>query len=114
LTTLETEPEFDRIREDVEAKQRAVIWPDTIRNGSSVDAFLWRGDPHAKLIQRVGLVVFGLMFLLFAIVIASIPFEKNFEDGTAVDFLMALFALLISLRLFRHSLLRPSKHEERK
>jgi len=111
---LDTKPEFDRIREDVEAKQRAVIWSDTIRNGGSVDAFLWTGDPHAKIIQRTGLVVFGIMFLLFAVVIASIPFEKNFEDGSAVDFLMALIPLLISLRLFRNALLRPPKHEERK
>jgi phosphotransferase system glucose/maltose/N-acetylglucosamine-specific IIC component len=106
------DPKFAELREDIEAKQKATVWPDTMRNGSSVDAFLWKGDPQAKPIQRAGLVVFGFAFLIFAIVIASIPFEKNFEDGGVIDFLMALFALLISLRLFRNALLRLPKRQK--
>ena len=104
------ELEFERVREEIEAKQRATVWPDTIRNGVSVDAFLWKGDPHAKPVQRAGLIVFGLAFLLLAATIASIPFEKGFADGWFIDSLMALFALLISLRLFRNALLRSPKH----
>ncbi len=106
------EQEFEEIREDIDAKQRATVWPDTLRNGSSVDAFLWRGDPRAKPIQRAGLVVFGLTFLLLAIAIGSIPFDRDFPDGWVVDFLLALFLLLLSMRLFRNALLR-SKNPER-
>jgi hypothetical protein len=110
---MEDRPRFAEIREDVEARQKATVWPDTLRNGSSVDAFLWRGDPHAKPIQRAGLVVFGLTFLLLAIGIASIPFDKDFPDGWIVDFLVALFLLVISIHLFRNALLRSknSRHE---
>ena len=39
------DPKFAELREDIEAKQKATVWPDTMRNGSSVDAFLWKGDP---------------------------------------------------------------------
>jgi peptidoglycan/LPS O-acetylase OafA/YrhL len=113
---MEDRPRFAEIREDVEARQKATVWPDTLRNGSSVDAFLWRGDPHAKPIQRAGLVVFGLTFLLLAICVASIPIQKDFEDDWAIVFLMALFVLLISMRLFRNSLLRSkgAEHESEK
>jgi hypothetical protein len=106
------EPEFAEIREDIEAKQRATVWPDTLRNGRSVDAFLWRGDPHAKPIQRAGLVVFGLTFLLLAIAIGSVPFDRGFPDGWVADFLMALIGLLISMRLFRNAFL-GSKNSKR-
>ena len=104
------EHSFERIREDVEAGQRSTVWPDTVRNGSSVDAFLWKGDPHAKPIQRAGLIVFAFMFLFFAIVIASLAFQKGFGDGWKIDLIMALPALLISMRLFRNAFLRPPKH----
>jgi hypothetical protein len=97
------------IREDIEAKQRATVWPDTLRNGSSVDAFLWKGDQHAKPIQRAGLFVFGVAFLLIAIAISSTPFQKKFEDGWGVDFLMAFAALLLSMRLLRNAFLRPPR-----
>jgi len=104
---------FEEIRRDVESQQKATVWPDTVRNGKSIDAFLWRGDPKAKPVQRIGLVVFALTFLLFAVTLGSIPFQKNFEDGWPVDFLMALLALLLSLRLLRNALLRsPGRKDE--
>ena len=78
-------------------------------NGSSVDAFLWRGDPKAKPVQRIGLVVFALMFLLLSLAFSSIPFEKNFEDGWAIEFFVALLALLISLRFLRNAFLRTPR-----
>jgi hypothetical protein len=106
------EPGFNQVREQIEAKQKAILWEDGLRNGKSVDEFLWKGDPKAKPIQRAGLIIFGFTFLLIAIGIASIPFQKKFEDGWAIDFLMALFSLLIAIRLFRNAFLRPPKHHK--
>jgi hypothetical protein len=101
--------DLEELRSDVEARQRNVVWEDTRRGGGSIDAFLWKGDPVAKPIQRAGLAVFGLMFLLLAIVFASIPFQKHFDDGWPIEFLFALCWLFISLRLFRNACLRPRK-----
>ncbi len=106
------EHSFDQIREDVDARQRAILWEDARKGGRSVDAFLWKGDPKAKLILRVGLVVFALQFLLLAVALASIPFQKNFEDGWSIDFFLALLALLVSMRLLRNAFLRSPKPPE--
>ena len=100
---------LEEIRADVEARQKNILWEDARQGGKSVDAFLWRGDPNAKPVQRAGLVVFGFMFLLLSVVFASIPFQKHFEDGWPIELLFALAWLLISLRLFRNACLRPQK-----
>lgn len=107
---MKDEHSFEEIRRDIEARQRATVWPDTLRNGATIDAFLWKGDPNAKHVQRIGLVVFAFFFLLIGIFLASIPFQKNFEDGSNIVFIVALPLLLLSVRLCRNSFLRPPKH----
>jgi len=107
---MEEPKRFEQIGQEVEDSQRATVWPDTIRNGSSIDAFLWRGDPNAMPIQRAGLVVFALAFLLLAIVFATIPFQKKFEEGWVIEFCLALLLLLVSMRLIRNAFLRPPRH----
>jgi hypothetical protein len=54
------------LREDVTARQRSTVWPDTLRNGVSVDWYLWHGNPKARLVQRIGAVVFGLAYIVCA------------------------------------------------
>ena len=105
---------FEEIREDIEARQRATVWPDTLRNGKSIDAFLWKRDPNAKPVQRIGLVLFALVFLMIAAVIASIPFQTKVEDGASFKFLflLALLPALLSIRLLRNALLRSKKRRE--
>jgi len=39
---------------EIEARQRNTVWPDTLRNGALVDAFVWRGSPNATYIQGAG------------------------------------------------------------
>jgi hypothetical protein len=107
---MKDEHSFEQIREDVEARQRATDWPDTLRNGRTIDAFFWKGDPNAKPVQRIGLIVFALFFLLIGIFGASIPFQKNFENGSSIVLVVALLPLLLSMRLLRNSFLRPQKH----
>jgi len=105
------ELEFEQVREEMEAKQKATVWPDTLRNGLSVDAFLWKGDPHAKPVQRAGLIIFALTFLLLAIAMLSAFIAKRSEDGSFLGLLLSLGSFLISIRLLRNAFLRsPKRH----
>jgi hypothetical protein len=105
--------EFGQVREEIEAKQRATVWPDTLRNGLSVDAFLWKGDPHAKPVQRVGLIIFALTFLLLAFAMLSAFIAKRSEDGSFLGLLLSLGFLLLSVRLLRNAFLRSPKRHNR-
>lgn len=102
---------FDRIREDVEERQKAILWEDSLKGGRSVDAFLWKGDPKARLVQRIGLVVFAVAFLLISLACASIPFQKRFEDVWSIEF-FALLPFLVSMRLLRNACLRPPRQDK--
>jgi hypothetical protein len=107
---MEDDHSFEQIREDVAARQRATVWPDTLRNGATIDAFLWKGDPNAKPVQRVGLIIFALFFLLLGLFLMAIPFQRDFEDGSSIVFLAALIPILLTVRLLRNAFLRPRKH----
>lgn len=81
---------------EIEARQRNTVWPDTLRNGALVDAFVWRGSPNATYIQRIGTALFGLLFLCPAVLLMRFGF---FEVGPA------LFRLLMFLLAFHGWLL---------
>jgi hypothetical protein len=49
--------------------------------------------------------------MLLSLAFSSIPFEKNFEDGWAIEFFMALLLLLLALRFLRNVFLR--RHDKR-
>ena len=66
---------------EIETRQRNTVWPDTLRNGSLVDAFVWRGSPNATYIQRIGTALFGLLFLCPAVLLIRFGF---FEVGPAL------------------------------
>jgi hypothetical protein len=53
----------DELLKEIDRKQGAAKWPETLDAGRSVDEFLWKGDPKATPIQRLGLVIFAGMFL---------------------------------------------------
>lgn len=101
--------DLEQLRADLDARQRNTQWEDARKGGKSIDSFLWHGDPNAKPVQRAGLVVFAIAFLMFAVAFASIPFQKDFEDGWPFEFLLALCYLLISLRLLRNTCLRGQR-----
>lgn len=96
---------------EIEARQRNTVWPDTLRNGALVDAFVWRGSPNATYIQRIGTALFGLLFLCPAVLLMRFRF---FEVGPALDFLADLIpyageALLTWGCKRRTHLLAPTK-----
>jgi len=61
--------QHDPLCDDVELRQRNTVWPDTMRNGMIVDGYLWKGNPKAPLVQRIGAGVFGIAFLMFAVML---------------------------------------------
>jgi hypothetical protein len=63
--------------EEVKARQSNTIWPDTLRNSRGVDEFLWKGAPNAPLVQRIGAWIFGLTFILLALVLWDVAYEKH-------------------------------------
>jgi hypothetical protein len=71
-------PEQRRIIEEIKAKQRNSVFPDTLRNSRSVDEFLWRGSPKATLVQRMAAWMFGLFFTLAGVAFLDVAYEKHY------------------------------------
>ncbi|HKN22230.1 MAG TPA: hypothetical protein VJX73_12475 [Terracidiphilus sp.] len=100
-----------RLREDLEERQRATVWPDTLRAGRSVDEFLWKGDPKATPIQSAGLLVFATFWLfLFAIAIVVVikgVLERELATtiiGTAFGAVVGYVDFRLIRNAFRHKI----------
>jgi hypothetical protein len=112
---MENDPKFEQIREEIEAKQRAILWPDTLKAGGSVDGLLWNGDPKAKPIQRAGMIVFAVFFWFMGCFLAAIGWARSEYDlfGRYLSVLVGSIGVLISIRLFFNAFRReekPPKH----
>lgn len=94
----------ERFRSYVEAKQRNIDWTDTLRNSSGVDGLLWKGSGNLTLIQRAGIWLFALSFLLAGAGSALVAWEKR--SGFAL--LPAAFCILIAARLICNACRRNS------
>ena len=55
--------DLDDYLEDSRNRQRNIVFPDTVRNARSVDAFLWKGSPNPTRVQSVGAWLFGVTFI---------------------------------------------------
>jgi hypothetical protein len=67
-----------KIIEDIKAKQKNLVFPDTLRNSRSVDEFLWKGSPNAPLVQRVAAWMFGLFFVLAGVAFLDVSYQKHY------------------------------------
>jgi hypothetical protein len=95
-----------RMLDDIRARQRNTVWPDTLRNGRTVDAFLWKGSPHATIIQRVGIVVFASWSVIAGLFFSSLAHDVYSEGDSEASFILALpalFFLVIGCRLLRNA-----------
>jgi hypothetical protein len=84
---------------DVRSKQSNILWPDGLHNGISVDKLLWKGSPNATLVQRVGIGIFGIAFLLFAAFFAQLAYR----DHSIFWLLFTLCWIYIGARVFRNA-----------
>jgi hypothetical protein len=106
---MDNDTQFEKIREEIEAKQRSILWPDYLRANRNVFEFLWKGDPKAKPIQRAGLIVFGVMNAVSGFFWISLCLTKT-DDWISrfFGFLIGLVSALVSIRLFRNAFLRQN------
>jgi hypothetical protein len=96
--------------EEMEARQRNTVWPDTLLNGRSVDEFLWKGSPDAPLVQRIGAWVFGLTFMLLAMALIEIDRETTPDRKSIALVILAIAFLFVGLKVFLNGFRRRKSH----
>jgi hypothetical protein len=100
---------LDNFIDETRAKQRNIVFPDTVRNARSVDVFLWRGSPNPSLVQRIAAWMFGLGFIGGGIEAFSLAFlsRSSFAD---VLFMvtMSVLGLFVGIKIFRNGFPRPT------
>jgi hypothetical protein len=110
---MENRPSFSEIRRNVEIAQRATTFPDTLRAGTSVDAFLWHGDPRATPVQRAGLVIFALIFLSSSIGFVALMIWKLTGSERLAPLLPLALSSIAAARLIRNVFLRaPQRNQD--
>jgi hypothetical protein len=104
---------FERTREETEARQRDAFWAHGFGGSYRVVAFLWRGDPKATPVQRAGLAFFALISFFATIYMASsVAYGDRPWDERIVGAIALLAPLLISIRLFRNSMLHSKERRD--
>jgi hypothetical protein len=95
--------DLDDFLEESRKRQRNVVFPDTVRNARSVDAFLWKGLPNPTRAQRVGSWLFGRTFIgLGAFLITFVGAARSDGEWVAAFVLtfMSVGAIALGIRIF--------------
>jgi hypothetical protein len=100
---------MEELRAEVVEQQKAILVEDIIQRRVDVYAFLWKGDPNAKPVQRAGLIVFACTCLLLAIIFISTVLDRHSEDGSFWISLWAVACTLLAIRFIRNAFLRPKE-----
>lgn len=97
---------LDRLIQETRDSQRNIVFPDTVRNGRSVDLFLWKGSAHPTLVQRIGARTFGVMFMVLGLELLSQAVRTRVEDGFSAGIVIiaaiSLSIVLVGIRMFRN------------
>jgi hypothetical protein len=73
----ETRHPIEKLADDIEFKQHNTTWPDVMVNASNADELMWKGARRITRVQRIGIAVFGLLFVLSGISLLSVfPLES--------------------------------------
>jgi hypothetical protein len=99
---------------ELEARQRNIVFPDTVRNDRLVNELLWKGNPHATRVQRIGIAILSIGPLAVAAVLLSFVWSDPNPQilDVAGVLLMALPFILLGSRWLRNAFLRsPSKSD---
>jgi len=106
MKSKQNSPDTERLIEEVRGRQRNTVWPDTMINGSAVDAFLWKGSPHPTLVQRIGAWIFGLFFVLMGIVLIGAIEQRGPDPGRWLGVVLAFAFIALGGRVFRNGFRR--------
>ena len=99
-----------KFNDDVQARQRNTVWPDILRNGRSMDGFLWNGSPDATPVQRAGSAIFGLAFLAAGFAFAYIAVSKGGSGASLLIMLCGLFWVVIGCKVLGNAFVIKSKN----
>jgi len=105
-------PEFEQIREELEARQRSYLWPDYLRATRNVFEFLWKGDPKAKPVQRIGLILFAFHFWVAGVFFVAFAWSSEAWISRMIGSLPGSISVLISIRVFLNAFLRHNTPHE--
>jgi hypothetical protein len=74
-----------------------------------VDGFVWKGSSDATVVQRVGIAIFGLVFLVCAFMFAYLALRASSKSALGEALLMVLFTLFclaVGYKVLRNAFLR--------
>jgi hypothetical protein len=92
---------------DIQRRQRNTTWPDVMTNAASADALMWRGSNRMTKVQRVGVGLFGLCF-----VIAGAYFASNIYNGEGwIGLIFAVVFFLVGFKILWNSI-RKNNHSK--
>ena len=106
--------DLDKFIDETRASQRNIVFPDTVRNGRSVDVFFWRGSPAPTLVQRIAAWMLGLTFIGNGLVLFGLAVRMR-PESWGVSWIMtfgSFCSILIGMRTFRNGFPRPTKPTE--
>lgn len=95
-----------RFIDQIGLKQRNICWPETLANGRSVDAFLWKGALHPTVVQRIGAWLFGLTFFGMGLVMLSMAREHRSLPSILFSYLF----ILLGVKVFRNGFRKQPTH----
>ena len=95
-------PGLEKFVGEVRAKQKNILWPDTLRNSRSAYLFLWRGSPNPAPVQRVGAWLFGLTFMGAGLM----SIREARLDGSVLSMAFAWAWLVLGANTFRNGFRR--------
>ncbi len=98
--------------DDLDARQRNVVFPYTLRNSRRVDSFLWNGSPNATRVQRIGACLIGLFGIGTGLLGFAATAKSKAEGDYKFAFLCAVVGILfiaVGVRIARNGLKRHHK-----
>ena len=101
---------LDTFIEEARDRQKNIVFPDTTRNGRSIDAYLWRGNPDAPLVQRIGAFLFGFVCLGIGLVILSFARSDGPISDVILDVILSLASVALGIRVMANGFKRR-KHK---
>ena len=108
------EHDTQQLLNELDNKQSPVTWPETVNAGRAVDEFLWKGDPKAKLVQRVGLAIFAAIFLGFSVIAGVLIVVKRDATTTAMCGFLGSLCGIAGVRFLRNTFRRQTHHQNRR
>jgi hypothetical protein len=90
---------IEKLVDNIEFKQRNTTWPDAMVNARTVDELLFKGSRRITRVQRVGVAILGLAFIL-----CGIFFIGSLGDSRLLEVLFWTVCLLLGFKFLWNSI----------